>query len=230
MTVPEALQDPKLRRYRLRRHRLHCAGGELSVVAPARADDLLEGDAGAECLRRRQMPYWAEIWPASVALARHLMRGPSLSGVRVMDLGCGIGTPGLAAARRGARVHFVDLDPEALHFAAFNTRTISAERVSFEQLDWFEATVDGQFDQILLADVAYEVRNFEPLRRHLRSCLTEGGHGLLSDPYREATDAFLDWLQPEYRGNMSATDTFFDGTRIAVRMATLSQAEEGVTP
>ena len=135
MTVPEALQDPKLRRYRLRRHRLHCAGGELSVVAPARADDLLEGDAGVECLRRRQMPYWAEIWPASVAVARHLMRGQSLAGKRVMDLGCGIGTPGLAAARRGAHVHFVDLDPVALDFASFNTRAVPAARLSFEQLD-----------------------------------------------------------------------------------------------
>ena len=30
----------------------------------------LEGDAALECLRRGQMPYWAEIWPASVGLAR----------------------------------------------------------------------------------------------------------------------------------------------------------------
>ena len=58
----------------------------LSVVAPARADDLLAGDAAVECMRRRQMPYWADIWPASVGLARALMRGEALAGKAVDQL------------------------------------------------------------------------------------------------------------------------------------------------
>ena len=224
MTVPEALRDPKLRRYRLKRHKLHCAGGALSVVAPARGDDLLEGDAADDCLRRGQLPYWADIWPASVGMARHLMRGPSLEGQRAMDLGCGIGIAGLAAASRGARVHFVDLEPDALRFAGFNARHLPAERLSFEQIDWFERTAEGQFDLILLADVTYEERNFEPLTRHLRCCLTESGRAIAGDPYRAASSDFLDALQPDFAVNSSDGSTSFDGDRIELRLATIRRA------
>lgn len=223
MTVPEALQDPRLKRFDLRRHRLHCAGGELSVVAPARPDALLEGDAGARCLRERQMPYWAEIWPASVGMARHLMKGPDLTGKRVMDLGCGIGIAGLAAGQRGAHVHFVDRSEEALHFARFNARRIPAERLSFEALDWFEATAEGSFDCILLADVAYEERNFEPLRRHLSKGLVADGFGILGDPERKVVDHFLAWLQPDFGGVTQRLQTSFDGQKYPVRLVHLTR-------
>lgn len=224
MTVPEAQRDPKLRRYRLRRHRLHCAGGELSVVAPARGDDLLEGDAAEECLRRGQMPYWADVWPASVGMARQIMKGPSLEGRSVMDLGCGIGIAGLAAATKGASVRFADLEPDALHFARFNSRHLPRERLAFEQLDWLGSTVAGTFDRILLADVAYEERNFEPLIRHLRSCLATDGEAWVGDPYRPATDSFLARLPSEFFANTLAMDTSFQDDRFALRLATIRRA------
>ena len=78
MTVPEALKDRNLRRFRLRRHRLPVAGARLSLVTPASGEDLLLGPRGAQYLEGNQLPYWADIWPASLGIARHLMRGPSL--------------------------------------------------------------------------------------------------------------------------------------------------------
>ncbi len=218
------MQNPRLRRFRLRRHRLHCAGGDLSVVAPARGDDLLEGDAALECMRRGQMPYWAEIWPASVGLARQLMRGSSLAGRRVLDLGCGIGIGGLAAATKGAEVTFADLSDDALHFAMFNARGIDPDRLHRLQFDWFETTVTGAFDVVVLADVAYEERNFDPLLRHLRECVGEGGVALIADPYRAATTHFLDWIQPEFRVEISRIDTTFEGERFELRLATKSRS------
>lgn len=225
VTVPEAMQDPRLRRFRLRRHRLHCAGGNLSVVAPARGDDLLEGDAALECLRRGQMPYWAEIWPASVGLARQLMRGPDLTGTRALDLGCGIGIAGLAAATKGAEVTFADLSDDALNFAMFNARGIDCQRLHRWQFDWFDTTVSGTFDMLLLADVVYEERSFDPVRRHLRQCLGTTGVGLIADPFREATDDFLEWLQPEFSVNTSRIDTSFGGDKSELRLATICRAE-----
>lgn len=219
------MQDPRLRRFRLRRHRLHCAGGGLSVVAPARGDDLLEGDAALECLRRRQMPYWAEIWPASVGLARQLMRGPDLGGLRALDLGCGIGIAGLAAATKGAEVTFADLSEDALNFAMFNARGIDAERRHRLCFDWFETTVAGTFDLLLLADVAYEERNFSPLRRHLRECLAADGEALIADPFRAASGHFLDWIQPEFSVSNSRIDTSFGGERSELRLATMRRTQ-----
>ena len=218
------MQDPRLRRFKLRRHRLHCAGGDLSVVAPARGDDLLEGDAALECLRSGQMPYWAEIWPASVGLARRLMRGPELTGLRALDLGCGIGIAGLAAGTRGAEVTFADLSEDALDFAMFNARDLDPCNRRRQRFDWFDTTIAGTFDLLLLADVAYEERNFDPLRRHLRQCMGEQGAAWIADPFRAATTHFLDRLQPEFSVAISRIDTSFGGTKFALRLATIRAA------
>ena len=48
------------------------------------------------------LPYWAELWPSGLALARALpLRGSR--GWRVIELGAGLGVPSLVAAARGAR-------------------------------------------------------------------------------------------------------------------------------
>lgn len=48
-------------------------------------------------------PFWAVPWPSGTALAGHLLGHPELvGGKRVCDLGCGLGTGGLAALHAGA--------------------------------------------------------------------------------------------------------------------------------
>src|SRR5690606_4395840 len=146
------------------------------------------------------------------------------SGRRALDLGCGIGLAGLAAARRGAAVEFADVEADALAFARFNARDLPPERLCFTQIDWFAATATGPFDLLFLADVAYEERHFEPLRRHLRQALAPAGCALLTDPYRRATDHFLAWLRPEFLVEEQVVDTSFDGVRVALRLAILRPA------
>jgi len=43
-------------------------------------------------------PYWAHLWSGAVVLAAAVPRGAR----RVLELGCGLGLPGLTAARRDA--------------------------------------------------------------------------------------------------------------------------------
>src|SRR5438105_2640215 len=43
-------------------------------------------------------PYWAHLWSGAVVLAAAVPRGAR----RVLELGCGLGLPGLTAAPRGA--------------------------------------------------------------------------------------------------------------------------------
>src|SRR5262245_5204098 len=49
-------------------------------------------------------PYWAHLWSGSQLLASAVPRGRATA----IELGCGLGLPGLVAAQRGARVTFVD--------------------------------------------------------------------------------------------------------------------------
>ena len=55
-------------------------------------------------------PYWTCPWPSSLAMAEELMARPELvRGLRVADVGCGLGLGGVAAALAGAaEVVFLD--------------------------------------------------------------------------------------------------------------------------
>src|SRR5262245_11406420 len=114
MVVEAARQDPELRRFRLRRHKVPTAAGLISIVCVRSIDELLDRVSVTEYDRDGQLPYWGEVWPVSVALLRLVLRGPPLTGRTALDLGCGVGTAGVGAGRHGAHVVFADLDPRAL--------------------------------------------------------------------------------------------------------------------
>ena len=53
-----------------------------------------------ECGARQAVPFWAVVWPAARLLARVLQAEPAwVRGQTVLDLGCGGGVAGIAAAR-----------------------------------------------------------------------------------------------------------------------------------
>ena len=64
------------------------------------------------------MPYWAEIWPASLLLAAWLgARRTEIAGRRCLDLGCGMGLSSLAGAAFGGLVTAVDYEEAAIAHA-----------------------------------------------------------------------------------------------------------------
>jgi predicted nicotinamide N-methyase len=127
----------------------------LVLVRPEEPESLLDEEAFAN---DEFLPYWAELWPAGLALAHALP--DDLDGVRVVELGCGLGVPSLVAAARGARVTAIDWASDAIALlrenAARNELTVDAVPA-----DW--RVVNGRFDLALAADVLYEARNVEPL-------------------------------------------------------------------
>jgi len=154
---------------------LEVGGVTLALVRPAEPEDLLDEDAFAD---DEFLPYWAELWPAGLALA-HALPG-DLEGVHVVELGCGLGVPSLVAAARGARVTALDWAPDAVALlrenAARNHLALDAV-----QADW--RTFDGSFDLALAADVLYEGRNVEPLAGLLSRIAPEALVGLAGRPY-----------------------------------------------
>jgi len=146
---------------------------ELTLLRPAAPEDLLD----------EFLPYWAELWPAAVALAAAL---PDVAGLRLVELGCGLGVPSLVAAARGADVTAVDWAADAVSLlrrnAAANGLALRAER-----RDWREPW-DERFDLALAADVLYEHRNVEPVLARLQELAPVALIGLAGRPYE---DAFL---------------------------------------
>ncbi len=99
-------------------------------------------------------PYWAYVWPGGALLARHLLDRPDLSaGRRVVDIGTGGGIAAIAAARTGATVLAVDLDPSACAVARLNAE-LNGVFVDIRCRDGFALEV-GSGDLVLVGDVFY---------------------------------------------------------------------------
>ena len=222
MTVPKAMRDRHLCRFPLRRHVIHAAGGPLSIVAPKSAEALLRDSSLAQRWQDDdQPPYWADIWPASVGLARHLLRGPSLGGCRVTDLGCGIGVAGSAAGRLGASVLFADQEVDALQFARFNASqngTKACQQLSF---DWDREYLPAGCDLLLLADVAYDASSHSALLRQIDRVIKAGGRALCADPFRASTDDFITELGHRYVVELIAGRVHFDGRQSPLRLVSV---------
>ena len=161
--------------------------GELHLLQPKWAAEL--PDAGA-VEWAPIAPYWSVLWRSGVALAREL-DGMALGGLRVVELGCGLAIPSLAAARAGADVLATDACEEALALVARNADAHDVH-VETAAVDWAEpdALVSrAPFDLVLAADVLYE----RPSAALLLSLLPRlAPEAWLADPGRPAAGAFVD--------------------------------------
>jgi predicted nicotinamide N-methyase len=151
---------------------------ELSLLRPSSPEALLDEDAFAH---DEFLPYWAELWPAASALAEALPA--DLHGVRVVELGCGLGVPSLVAARRGADVVATDWAADAIDLLQTNAER-NGISLRTKVWDWREPW-DAQFDLALAADVLYELRNVDPVVDALRRLAPEALVGLAGRPYEQ---------------------------------------------
>jgi predicted nicotinamide N-methyase len=183
------------------RRRVAMDGGELVVLQPAEAAELPdEGPVEWAPV----LPYWSVLWRSGVALARELAAAP-LAGLRVVELGCGLGVPSLAAARSGAQVLATDAEPEALELVERSARENSVG-VTTAVVDWGAAdalVARGPFDLVLAADVLYE----RPAVASLLSLLPRlGGETWLADPGRPAADTFIEGARRDWSVDTGARD------------------------
>ena len=161
------------------------AGRTLTLLRPPSAEELIDEQAFAA---EEFLPYWAELWPSGVALAEHVA-ARDVRGLRVLELGAGLGLPSLAAALRGADVLATDWAEDAVALLRAN-----AERnrigLRAELVRWDEPARFGTgWDFVLAADVLYEQRNAEQLS-HLLPQL-DAREILLAEPGRPFAKDFL---------------------------------------
>lgn len=163
-------------------------GGRSVVLLRPRDSEALIDEAAFE--REEFLPYWAELWPSALALARVVGALP-LAGARVVELGCGLALPSLAAAQAGARVLATDWSPDAVVLVRLNA---ARNRIDVETAlcSWAEPGVllDGApWDLVLASDVLYERRNADALLGLLPRL---GDEAFLADPGRPPAAAFVE--------------------------------------
>ncbi len=180
---------------------------------------LLRGEA--------EPPYWAYLWSGARVLASYLAcHHPDVAGLRVLEIGCGLGLPGVTAAVLGADVTLVDAAPDALALAtasaAANGVPVTPRLANFTRLDPAE-----RFDLVLAAEVAYDRERWDELAAVTGRHLTPGGVTLLADGYRTDTRGFYAALAA--RGlDVHAIDVRVveEGHAIPIRLATIRRRVE----
>ena len=108
----------------------------------------------------------------------------------MLELGCGLGLPSLAAARRGADVLATDWAEDAIELlrrnAARNDVAVHVARVRWSEPEPLLRA--APWDLVLGADLLYEERNAEQLAALLPRL---GGEMLLAEPGRPHAKDFL---------------------------------------
>jgi len=183
---------------------IELAGRTLSLLRPPSADALIDEDAFDE---DEFLPYWAELWPSGLALAR-AVGALALDRVRVLELGAGLGLPSLAAAARGADVLATDWAEDAVELLLRNAeRNGIGLRAEVVRWDRPEPLLRGApWPLVLGADLLYERRNADALLELLPQL---GADVLLADPGRPFARGFLEraaarWeIETETEGTMA---------------------------
>jgi predicted nicotinamide N-methyase len=161
-------------------------GRDLRLLRPRDAEALLDEHAFEH---EEFLPYWAELWPSSLALAR-TVAGRALRGARTLELGCGLGLPSIAAALAGGRVLATDWSPAAVAMTRANAERNDA-RLEALVCSWTEPgplVERAPWDLVLASDVLYEARNADALLPLLPRL---GREVWLADPGRPPAARFL---------------------------------------
>lgn len=176
---------------------------ERSEQRRRRSAELLHGRDGlapAPESGSQSAPQWSELWPCSRAMAAYFGHCVRMRSVDAIEINCGIGTAGLGAAAKGARVTLTDNDPEALRFAHYNALQNGFTHVHAVPFDWHDDRLDGHVGSLIFADVLYDERNFEHVFRMLRDNLTPGRTAFLAEPGRPVASGFFEELRKtDYR-------------------------------
>ena len=162
------------------------AGRALVLHRPRDTDAMLVEEAFDH---EELLPYWAELWPSGVALARQV-HGRAWRGARVLELGCGLGLVATAAALAGARVLATDWSAASIAATQANAERNGAT-VEAAVVDWNHPELllaRAPWDVVVGADILYEARNI-PLLLDLLPRLTR--EAWIADPGRPAAERFL---------------------------------------
>jgi predicted nicotinamide N-methyase len=168
-------------------HTIELPSGELRLLQPSEAAEIPD-DHQVEWAPIA--PYWSVLWRSGKALARELDR-EDLRGLRVVELGCGLAVPSIAAARGGAEVIATDGDIDALGLVERNAAANDVQ-VDTAAVDWAdpdELVERGPFDLVLGTDILYERPSVALLLKLLPRLAPVAW---IADPGRPAADAFME--------------------------------------
>ena len=135
-------------------------------------------------------PIFGVLWPAGIALAQEMNRFP-FAGMKILEVGCGIGLCSLVLQRRGANITASDYHPLAEEFLRFNSDLNGLAPIKYRTAPWAGANPDlGRFDLIVGSDLLYEPGHPRLLATFLDQHAEAAARVILVDPGRARCGQF----------------------------------------
>jgi predicted nicotinamide N-methyase len=166
--------------------------GDISIVCKTKRDISVETSLDKRDGESLGWGYWDRIWPSEVALSEFLIHQffpKKLTGVKVLEIGCGTGLAGVVAAQLGAFTMFSDMVPITLEAVKETCRLNHISSFDTCTLDWSEKIESKErYDLVLGSEVFYEEGILPDIAHVLEHVLVPGGKGMFCDPNRLGLD------------------------------------------
>lgn len=172
-------------------------------------------------------PYGWMLWPSAIGLSKFILEhAHRFTGKRIVELGCGVGMSGVAAAIAGGMVTQTDYLDGALELATRNASLNSVETTSCLG-DWrdFPAALIDSVDIVIGTDILYE-RTMHPYLETLLPMFTKRGVPvLIADPIRpQALDALGLWEHDLFHVEHHFVDVSWDSSTKTIWIVELTEA------
>ncbi len=141
-------------------------------------------------------PFWAKLWPSSIALLDVLKAHPHLiENKHVLEIAAGIGLPSLMMADITKSIQISDYEKEAVALLQKNIEYLKLQNAQALQIDWNNVPENLHPEVILLSDVNYDPTQFDPLINLIVKFIHQGSTVILSTPQRIMASPFVQKLE-----------------------------------
>lgn len=143
----------------------------------------------------KPFPFWAKIWPASIALTNFLAQNQyHILQKNVVEIAAGLGLPSIFAAKFATTICCTDYIQEPLDFVKQSAQLNQLKNISCEVFNWNNLPKTITADVLLLSDINYEPSAFNSLFNMLQFFLQKQTTVLLSTPQRLMAKPFIEKL------------------------------------
>ncbi len=217
-TLPEAERQIYNRihnKYKLTFDRLRFGEKQIRLLKIADLEQFLEGrDPFADVA---QFPFWIRLWDAAMILAYILGSQSDAAGRRLLELGAGLGAPGLAAASAGFTVTISDYEEIIMDFQKVSAAASGLTGIDFTHLDWLNPPKMEPFDVLAGAEILFRDEFFQPLLNIFTTCLKlEGVIYLAHDAKRQSLPKFLKLADKDFDIGFKEQVIKRDGKRVTI--------------
>lgn len=217
-TLPEAerqIYNRIRKKYSLTFDRLRFGEKQIRLLKIADLEEFLDGKDPFTDVS--EFPFWIRLWDAAMILAYVLGSQPNASGQRLLELGAGLGAPGLAAAAAGFEVTISDYEEIIMDFQKVSAAASGLSGVTFTHLDWLAPQKMEPFDILAGAEILFRDEFFLPLLKVFKTCLKPDGIIYLAhDAKRQSLPKFLKLAQNDYDIGFKEQVIKRDGKKVTI--------------